>query len=770
MTLERSVHPALRTMLMANEPFEYAHLIKFERPSRPDSRTGKVSTAGVRYTYLTDASRDIIYDDGSRDNNNVLNGPQTYIANKVLRVSEVSESIEAKASNFTVTVDGNGLGAELGAQPMTVTSVSAGIWDIQVLNTNVDPVYEGFREGDKVNLYGDRTGSFNIVNFRANNVIRVKKIDTDLTTGANLMLGIQLASEEIKSILLDKNAAQYASFVNREVFIYRIYEQNGTKVGEPILLFKGIISNVSFDDNDDGIVVSWGLTSHWGDFAQVRGRISSDDFHRALDQNGNPQPASTLKVEYAYDKGFMHSETSLNMLAKYIVQVEKQKIKVKKGFLGIGSKVKVKKYFVDEDRFTELDFQLQSRAIPLHYGVRITEGFPIFADTLYNDSSTVYVIYALGEGPIGAIYDILIDDKSLICLNQGDLDARGAQTATNTVDIICRGRADRGDVLGGQTSIDYVSAPIDYYSTAPTSATSGRGGFFGALINEIWTRPYIPPTTTSSTSNGKGVIDGESISLTSPIDMTLDFFGGGPGQKASTQLSQLALNNSFKVQRDYWTGVETDEYWGPNHRLLDTAYVLAKFKIAEGEETIPGLEFIIRGKAIECYNYDYSYTHYDKNTSENPDNFALGSIVDLKRSDTNAVINNSVQIIDKWTFTRIDGSVETRFRFSSPPNLNYVNGVPGITKFYMHQGANFWTMTTFNFVEDSGTLDYTITDTSTPNTSGPGGTVVYPITNPIITVAPNPVISQPGGTVLAGGSMSGGGLSTRYAGGTLAYQ
>ena len=212
MTLEREVHANLRTMLMNNEAFEYAHLVKFERPSRPSSLNGEVSTSAVRYTHITDASRDIGFDDGSKTTGGVSNGTQTYIANKVLKVSEVSETVEAKASTFNLTVDGNGLGADIGGlSSLIVTIVSTGIYDIEIVDKTIDPIGEGFREGDKIDFYGNLTGSFNIVNFRSNNVIRISKIDVDITAGTKTLTGFKLSSEEVKSILLDKNSSQYSS-------------------------------------------------------------------------------------------------------------------------------------------------------------------------------------------------------------------------------------------------------------------------------------------------------------------------------------------------------------------------------------------------------------------------------------------------------------------------------------------------------------------------------------------------------------------------------
>ena len=722
---ERDVHFEVRELLMSGDPFQYAHLIKFERPSRPDELSGRISTSAQRYTYLTDASRDVVFDDRSKDLNGGFNGPQTYIANKVLGVSNVQEAIEAKADNCTLTLDGNGIGGAT-TEEVTITQVGSRSWDIKWKS---DLVLKGFREGDKITLSGDRTGAFNIHTFRNDNVTRVTKIDEDLEPGVATITAI-LDSEEIKSILLNKNADSYASFINREVFIYRAYFKDGKLVGGipdsegrigPILLFRGIINNVSFDDDESGIKVQWGLTNHWGDFSQIRGRITSDEFHRALDQNGIPQPYSAIKSIYAYDKGFIHADTSLNMLATYTVMVDKTTIKAKNGFFGIGAKTKVKTVQVPEGRNTALNIQLQAKSIPIVYGVRSLQGLPIFADTLKNDSSQVFIAYALSEGEIGGIYDTYIEGKSLICNNKEDFDARSQQTSSDTIDIICRGRADRGDVLGG------VNATGENY----------QNYYDNADLRDMWRLPYNrnsvsyyqPYTGVSDedldlvAQNGKGIIHGESIRLTSPQEIVLDFFSGTESQAASSQLVSIAAANNFKVQNDYWTGTDNAEYWGPNHRLIDTAYVVGKFKIKEGETTIPDIEFIVRGKVLDCYNYDYSYAHDDKMTAESPNSFLLGDQVLLSTGQ-------SVQIIDKWSFTRPDGVLETRFRFSEPPDLEYDGVVPGIKRFSMSKGGLTWTMTTYDWVIHEGSVGAAIRAPATINDSNPD--------NVIITYPPNP--------------------------------
>ena len=521
----------------------------------------------------------------------------------------------------------------------------------------------------------------------------------------------------------------------------------------PVLLFRGIITNVTFEDDDSGIRVQWGLTSHWGDFAQVRGRITSDEFHRALDQNGNPQPDSAIKPIYAYDKGFIHSETSLNLLASYTVMVDKITVRTKRGFLGIGTKVKIKTTTVPEERNTALDFQLQAKSIPIIYGVRTLVGTPVFADTLKTDSSTVYMVYALAEGEIGGLYDVLIDGKSLICNNQEDSDARSIQNTEGTVDLICRGRADRGDVLGGTSNQGGTTLP--FYDTDDLRDVWNHDFNRNSIVDYL---NYVSPSVNQAADGtGKGVIGGESIKLTAPQEITIDFFSGTEDQLAASNLVEIAKAENFKVQNDYWTGSDTSEYWGPNHRLLDTAYVVVKVVIKEGETTVPDLEFVTRGRVLDCYNYDESYAHDERMTSENANNFLLGDTVVLSTGQT-------VQIIDKWAFARPDGVIETRFRFSADPALGKVDGIPATKTFTMTKSGNVWTMNTFNWVLHSGTIPEligtTVTTFDPPTTPDVDVTVVFP-TTPTLTVGgtggTGPIVSvfDDDGTIFRDSTMTG---------------
>ena len=83
---ERSLNTALKKRLINNEPFVYAHLIKYERPHNAD-KNGKHSTDAKRYAYLTDGEINISFNDGSyATDGTTANGAQTYIANKISKI------------------------------------------------------------------------------------------------------------------------------------------------------------------------------------------------------------------------------------------------------------------------------------------------------------------------------------------------------------------------------------------------------------------------------------------------------------------------------------------------------------------------------------------------------------------------------------------------------------------------------------------------------------------------------------------------------------
>ena len=650
MITERPVSTELKGLLVNNEPFLYAHLVRFERPNGS-------------YTYITDASRDVTW-----------NG-NTYLANKLLNVGSISETVKAAPSTTSIVLDGNAVGATITSN--ISCSVSGAYFDL-VFDGSVDLSITGFREGDKIDI--TRAGTIyeaTISSFPTLNSMRVSS--SNLSAFTTALTTVYLSSEEIVSILLDKTESTYSSFINRQVDIYKAYfatDDNGavSMVGAPIYAFKGIINNVAFEDSESSIKVTWGLTNQWGDFAQVKGRVTSDSFHRALDSSGIPQPSSAIRPEYASDKGFQHAESTINMLTKYVVQVEKQKVKTKK-FLGIVTGVKVQKYYEAEDRFSDLNFNLQAKSIPVIYGVRTTEGIPVFADTLSDDSGKIYIAYVLSEGQIGGIYDLYVEGQSLICLDEADSEGRDEQKVAarndDSIETVCRGRADRGDVLTGEIA----TAPDQNYEMY----------FPGGLVYNFY-GTYAPPTKAAviHSSDSGGLGHDETLEITSPQNLKLIFYTGKPDQEASSLLKTIADNQQFKIQTTYATS--SQDYWTSDHRLLDTAYVVAEIKIAEGETTIPTIEYIVRGKFVDCYNYDGSYAQASSNTG-NADNFNIGDVVTFSTGST-------ATIIDKFKLKDINGNNDWRFRWDSPPNVS------DSATFSMTVGTNTWTMAGYKVSPD----------------------------------------------------------------------
>ena len=95
----RNLSTTLRTSLLNNDPFNYAHLVKFERPVPYPLDNKKTSRKANRYTYITDGAFDIVWDDGSEDISGGDNGEQTYNANKLGKMGTITETTEAKASS-----------------------------------------------------------------------------------------------------------------------------------------------------------------------------------------------------------------------------------------------------------------------------------------------------------------------------------------------------------------------------------------------------------------------------------------------------------------------------------------------------------------------------------------------------------------------------------------------------------------------------------------------------------------------------------------------
>ena len=746
---ERSVGTNTRKKLINNEPFAYAHLVKFERPSSTP-KGAKYSTDAARYAYFTDATHNLDFDDLSKNTAGGNNGSQSYIAGKLVNVGSYSETVEARASGMTLELAAESLNNSVTSIAISMTSTTI------TVGGGVDLVKEGFREGDKIFISGGaNSGKYvNITGIRTNNTVLAISKSLDQGTGISTSLATQSAgtsitlsivSDEIQGPSGEVNLDIVKSYANRDVWVYKAFLDPETGLildTTPVLIFKGIITKASIVENPgQSVRAKWTLTSHWGDFAAVRGRPTNDAVHRALDANNRGQASVALRPEYAQDLGFLHAEETLNILATYTTIEQETKYKMKKKWYG---KVKMKEVITDVEVENDVDlsFSLSSKFLPVVYGVQRISGIPFFVDTKENDPNNVFLAYALCEGEIGGIYDLYMDGNPLMCTTLEDFEDRNATDGDlkNEISIHCFGRADLGQTLGGVTLSGQGVTGSTQQTAARGNSTQGHGasGNHPDSSNVYGAEPvYYTVASTSSTSNtitksdGLGITHQQTRSFVAPNPMSLTFYTGKIDQLADNTLVSIAQtakgSGQFKRQADYYTSEE--DYWGPNHKVLDTAYVVADIEIGEDATTVPEIEYVVRGKLCSSFNYDYSYAHSPSGSGESHSNFNVGDKVVLHRKDTDAIIDSSVLIIDKWSFIDPDANVQYRFRYSSAPSLGYSDGFATIKEFYMKNSSNqTWTMATWDYTDTSHNTGTVPSENSTTATVTNNGTSASTLT------------------------------------------
>jgi hypothetical protein len=692
----RALNTTLKNSLLNYDPFIVAHLIKFEKPQSVSQYGGKLQGLATDYTYITDAQYDITYQDGSSSLNSSTPHPaQLYRANKITKIGTINESIQAKASNLSLTLDTASLGATATTSATFTASKMAG---------TVDLAEKGFQEGDKILLSGSGTtnaGAYiRIDSFEdEGKTIVFTQISSITANNSAQTYTITLSAEEINILLADKGSSSYTSYINREVTIYKVHINPETReiiggTNGPFLYFKGITSGASINEKVDSSEITWTLSSHWGDFVRVQGRLTDDATHRALRADGSPDIDSVIKPEYAGDLGFLHSNTAINHLATYnTTETEYEQVDINGGWFG-GKRLREIEVVVP--RQTDIQFNIQAKMLPVVYGVRKVDSFPVFVDTHKDSSAEVYKVDAICEGPIAGVLDIYIEGNSTICLDLTDFNTRNSGGTDfgdgSSVEIKCVGRMDRGDTLA-HSSIN--TGTPQFYANSFLNTEEEYRNFSENFspFNQVNYSQAAQGTSVGTGASATGIRHEGTHSITSPLNASFTFHSGLENQKADNTLVSTASSNSFKIQNSYYTGKH--KYWGPSHRLLDTAYMVGKYTIQEGETSIPTLKFVVRGRDPECYNYDGSYKHDDTTGSgQSPTSFILGESVTLHKTSDNSQIGSAVTIIDKWSTFDTDGNSDHRFRFSPEPSLGTT------TSFYMKDASNNrWHMQTWDHAE-----------------------------------------------------------------------
>ena len=154
-------NPDLQASILSEDPFLYAHLVKFERI--PNTASGLIAEEPNDYSYITDASFDISFNDGSKSVAGTANGSQTYVAGRLLSVGNIADTTEAKVSNVSLTISAISLGSKFTASAENTSatppvpnnrvnvlnSTSSGC-DIKLVDTDFSGTWLdlGFSEGD----------------------------------------------------------------------------------------------------------------------------------------------------------------------------------------------------------------------------------------------------------------------------------------------------------------------------------------------------------------------------------------------------------------------------------------------------------------------------------------------------------------------------------------------------------------------------------------------------------------------------------------------
>ena len=681
----------MRSSLLSYEPYVIAHLIKFERPNSVSQLGGVNAKLATDFVYMTDAQYPINYDDGDTQASGTALGTQTYIPNKLINLGAISETIVAKATNITLTLDAASLGAQ--------ASISASFTTSE-MTANIDLTASGFREGDKILLSGSgntNDGAYiRIDRFKSAGKVAVfTQISSISANGSAQSYIIKLVGEELTSLLTNKGVVGYSSYINRDVTIYKahIHPETRAIIGDPFIYFKGIINNSTLEEKLTSSQVTWSLTSHWGDFVRVQGRLTDDSAHRALDSSGIPDPEALIRPEYASDLGFIHANTAFNQVIKYVGEKTEIYMGKDSSVTGMGTGPILER-IVPVDKQVDVKINIAGKLLPVVYGVRKLKPFPIFVDTHADlaRQSEVYRIDAICEGRIAGILDIYVEDNSTICMDARDADTRAGGEAS--VEIVCSGRADRGDTLAHYTSTS-SELILDDDSSSRVSQEPDEivysDGTNASNFNEAATG-----TINAFSGIASGILHGGTHSIRNPMDADLTFYMGKPDQKADAAFVNIAKDNKFKIQADYFSG-KNAQYWGPAHRLLDTAYVTGKYTFSEGETTMPEYSFIVRGRNPDCFNYDGSFIEDASETSDPVGRFLEGENVTFhKTSDDSQIGGSASQIIDKWYTINADGVLDYRFRYAPTPDLGTT------TQFYMKDPqGNKWHMQTWDHIADA---------------------------------------------------------------------
>lgn len=407
-------------------------------------------------------------------------------------------------------------------------------------------------------VYGGKT-------YLAGRVINVSDVRETQGIKAD-KLNIKVAGEiqeELDRALLDPSSNSY---INKNLTILRAFiDSNGDIVdfdgsGGPMKYFKGQLTDISVSEGvvSGDSIVTWTAANHFGAFGKVNGRFTQDATHRGLVTVESPPGTFTLqpsadaarKAIYTSDKGFLHAETAIDVIAKYDTTEKQYKMKRRGGIAGVFGMQKIVEVDVPVTREIDIKYNLAPKYLPVIYGVRRVGVNPVFAGIDAGNPKMLYVAYTICEGEIDGILNIYKDSKPVVCADS----LEGNET-------VCVGNQKNGQ-------------------TIEEVAIGGSG------------TPFAP-----SVHGTKYVIYDE----TGTINITV--YHGTSTQTADPDLVAIAAGNGFLSQG----ATSGADYWGSEHRLLDTAYIVVALELTEDRQGPPEIEVVVQGKKVNTYHPSTSY-------------------------------------------------------------------------------------------------------------------------------------------------------------------
>ena len=516
---------AITDALLTGKEHIFCHLVKFERPVPQD-----ISDASG-FAYFTDGPYDISFDDRAVNVFGESFGPQKYTARTLKSVGTIKEGVEAKATATSITLNTANLGTQATARLLFVRNSETSA----TITSSKDFLDMGFSIGDRILINFSEAALTDGTQKKNNNqyVVLEGLASNNLVASVSVPLDsiiedfthniedstadytLSIANPELSAFVDATETTTFTNYINRDVTIYRamLNPSTGAIIGQPFLIFKGIIAGGKLNEDPfKSSTMTWTLTSHWGDFVKVSGRKGVDSSHRNIEALKLLSTDALKASEYERDLGFMHADKSYNVAAPYMSKEARLRWhKKKKNFK---KKKKSKTYYVDVQKFQDLELNLSSEYIPVVYGVQRVESTPVFADILkYPQKTYLCQAQVLCEGRISGILNAVIDDKSVLCIDEKDADQRFGGT---TVGDFCLGRADKGDF-------------IKAFSTYTDSVWPGTLGIVATGVNNstslTTTSDISGSVSVGATLSATGIdkqtmvvsISGTSITLSDPI-------------------------------------------------------------------------------------------------------------------------------------------------------------------------------------------------------------------------------------------------------------